>query len=192
MLDQTAFLHLLVRLNGFAGVSPSLGLALRGLVVLRKLKKGTVLVERGKRSQRVWFMHVGSAKEVSAAGEGLSDRVSWFFFASELLFSFPGFFAGEVASASIELLEDSVLLEIAYADLMGLRESFNEVGFLVEKIRAAHERARALHSRDVMSLSARERFVKFFGEHKRLFNVARHKDIASFLGIKDDGFHRYW
>lgn len=192
MLSQIAFLHFMVQLNGHAPLSVGLGMALRELVVLRELKKGSVLVERGKRSQVVWFIHSGSAKEVTHAEGCFSCRVSWFFFASDFVFAYPGFFAGEPASASIELLEDSVLLEIGLADLMGLRAGFAEVGLLVEKVRAANERARALHGGDLVNLSARERFQKFYGLHKGLFNVARHKDIASFLGIKDDGFHRYW
>jgi len=194
MLEQTAFLHLLVTLTSFSG-RPGFAVgfmeALREKVVLRKLARGTVLLERGKRQQVVWFVHSGTVKELSASGDG-GERVSWFWFASDFVFSFPGFFAQEPALSSMELVEDSVLLELSFAGLMELKEEFGELGLLVEKIRSRAERERALHAGDLVGLSARERFRKFFGLHKGLFNVARHKDIASFLGIRDDGFHRYW
>ncbi len=192
MLSQIAFLHLLVQLNSYVPVSVELGEALRAVVVLREFKKGLVLVERGKRQRLVWFMHSGSAKEVTTHDAVTDGRISWFFFASDFLFAYPGFFAGEPAASSIELLEDSALLEMNYSDLLKLAESFGEISLVIEKIRAVHERARASHAGDLVSLSSKERYVKFFSAHKGLFNVAKHKDIASFLGIKDDGFHRYW
>lgn len=192
MLSQIAFLHLLVQLNGYVPVSVGLSEALRAVAVLREFKKGMALVERGKRQKLVWFMHSGSAKEVTTYDTVANGRVSWFFFASDFLFAYPGFFAGEPAASSIELLEDSVLLEMNYTDLLRLGESFGEITMVVEKIRAVQERARAIHACDLVSLSSKERYLKFFSAHKGLFNIARHKDIASYLGIKDDGFHRYW
>lgn len=192
MLSQIAFLHFLVQLNGYVPVSVELGEALRSVAVLREFKKGMVLVERGKRQRLVWFMHSGSAKEVTLHEVVANGMVSWFFFASDFLFAYPGFFAGEPSVSSIELLEDSVLMEMDYTDLLRLGERFKEIALVIEKIRAVHERARAGHAGDLVSLSSKERYLKFFGLHKGLFNVARHKDIASFLGIKDDGFHRYW
>lgn len=191
MPGHTAFLHLMVSLSAYVRVSSGLALALGELVCLRELKRGGVLVEQGKSQQVVWFVHMGTAKEVSACDNLLGSRVSWFWSASDFVFSYPGFFAREPAVASIELVEDSVLLEIAYADLMGLKEEFEEVGLLVEKIRAGHEKLRAAHAMDLVNLNARERYRKFFEGNKRLFNVAKHKDIAGFLGIRDDGFHRY-
>ncbi len=192
MLAQTAFLHLMVQLSSYAAVSTELTLVLRSLLVLRELNKGTVLVDCGKRQQVVWFLHSGTAKEVTPSEAMTGGRVSWFWFSSDFLFSYPGFFAQEPAVASIELVEDSVLLEISYRDFMGLREGFAEMPLLVEKIRAHYEKARVGHAGDLVNLSARERYRKFFQEHKGLFNVAKHRDIASFLGIRDDGFHRYW
>ncbi|RYG54890.1 MAG: Crp/Fnr family transcriptional regulator [Chitinophagaceae bacterium] len=185
-------MHLLVQLSGYASASGELVEALRGLVVLRSGKRGEVLVERGKRQKVVWFLHSGSAKEVSPCERVAGGRVSWFWFSSDFLFSFPGFFAQLPAVSSVELVEDSVLLELSFGDFASLRERFLELGVMVEKIRAHYEKGRVAHAGDLVDLSAKERFDKFFKLHKGLFNVVRHKDIASFLGIRDDGFHRYW
>lgn len=191
MFFPTAFLHLMVSLSSYAKVSAEFTLALRPLLDLREMRRGTLLVEKGKRQQVVWFLHLGTAKEVTVDEVSMEGRVSWFWYPSDFLFSYPGFFAQEPAIASIELVEDSVLLEISYADFMEVRDSYAEVPLLVEKIRAHYEKMRVGHAADLVNLNARERYQKFFAAHKGLFNVARHKDIASFLGIKDDGFHRY-
>lgn len=189
---QTAFLHLLVQLNGYAPVSRELSEVLREMVVLRQGKRGEVLVELGKKQQLVWFLHSGTAMEVCPCERLTDGRVSWFWFPSDFLFCFPGFFAQVPVECSIVLVEDCVLLELSFSDFVGLRERFLEVGVMAEGIRALYERARAAHAGDLVNLSAKKRFDQFFRLHKGLFNVAKHKDIASFLGIKDDGFHRYW
>ncbi len=191
MLFHTAFLHLMVALSAHVRVSSELSAAMGPMLVLKELKRGTVLVNKGSRLRSIWFVHNGSVKEVTPLKDSASSRVSWFWTRGELVFYYPGFFAGEPAAVRIELLEDIVVLEMAYSDLLLLAEKFSEVPLLIEKIRAHHEKLRAAHAMDLVSLNARERYQKFFAAHKGLFNVARHKDIASFLGIRDDGFHRY-
>ena len=192
MLFQVAYQILIERLSGFYPLSTGFTQALRPMLSLVELKRGRVLVDRGKRQQMVWLLCRGHAKEVSASEVQVKGRASWFWFAGDFLFSYPGFFSQEPAIASIELVEDSVLLEISYVDFMALREGFAEVPLLVEKIRGHYERLRVGHAADLVSLSARERYLKFHSEHKSLFNVAKQKDIAAFLGIRDDGFHRYY
>lgn len=188
---QSAVVHLLERLSFFHVLSIGFRQALPGLLKYSELKKGTQLVKCGKRQDIVWFLHRGTAKEVSPLDDNAQGRTSWFWFASDFLFSYPGFFNREPASAGIELVEDSVLLEISYDDFMSLRMGFSEVHLLVEKIRGYYEGLRVGHAQDLVNLSAKERYLKFFQERKSLFNVAKHRDIASFLGIRDDGFHRY-
>lgn len=74
---------------------------------------------------------------------------------------------------------------------MSLRMGFAEVHLLVEKIRGYYEGLRVVQAQDLVNLSAKERYQKFFEVHKGLFNIAKHRDIASFLGFRDHGFHRY-
>lgn len=191
MYAQNAYMHLVVTLMAYAELSRGFSGALFELLSFGGFSKGRVMVECGKRQDVVWFLHRGTAKEVSPCEDSALGRTSWFFTPSDFLFAHPGFFAREPAIASIELIEDCYLAEISYSDFMVLRGEFAEVEVLVERIRAKHEKARAEHLGDLVNLSAKERYHKFYAAHKGLFNVAKHKDIASFLGIKDDGFHRY-
>lgn len=188
---ESCFLHLVDRLSLFSPPSTGLVLALKKVLSLVSLEKGRVLVDIGKRQQLVWFMISGTAKEVTPAQGFAKGKATWFWFEDDFVFSYPGFFAQEPAISSIELVEDSRMLQLSYPDFMLLKERFSEMHLLVEKVRGHYDRVRVQHTLDMASLSAKERYQKFYAAHKRVFNVARHKDIAAFLGIKDDGFHRY-
>lgn len=185
-----AFLHLMVSLSAYASISGEFTESLRPLVELRRGRKGERLVQRGRLQQRVWFIHQGTAREVTL-GSDKEERTSWFWTASDFLFTYPGFFAQEPAMSAIELIEDSLLMEISLENFLWLKHTFAQAEVLVEKIRSSHERARVLHAKELVELSAKERYQKLFEQRKPLFKVAKQKDIASFLGIKSDGFHRY-
>jgi len=73
---------------------------------------------------------------------------------------------------------------------MQLRDGFNEVPLLVEKIRGYYDGLRLAHASDVLTMKAADRLKKFIAENKTLFGVAKRRDIASFLGIKDDSLRR--
>ncbi|MEJ5996588.1 cyclic nucleotide-binding domain-containing protein [Pedobacter sp. Du54] len=191
MVDQKALLHLMVSLSSYASLSTGFATALSPLVNCRSLKKGRVLVEVGRKEQLVWFLHAGTVKEVTAIQEQGTERVSWFWFPSDFIFYYPGFFAREPSASRIELVEDSLVLEIAYRDFISLVEKFSEVPLLIEKIRSRYENQRVSHSASLTTLNAKQRYLKFYQAHKNIFNVVKHKDIASFLGIKNDGFRRY-
>ena len=192
MLFDAAFNLLCQRLSFFHPFSLVFRVELQSMMSLVELRKGEVMVAHGQRQTKVWFLCEGHAKEVSSSDQDGREHVSWFWFAGDFIFSYPGFFAQEPAIADIVLIEDCVLLEISFEGFVKLREEFAEVTLLVEKIRSYYERLRVGHASDLVNLSARERYQKFFAEHKSLFNSARHRDIASFLGIRNDGFNRYY
>lgn len=191
MLFEACFLHLIERLSSFHPMSSGLVLALKHSLRLVEYGRGQILVNVGKRQEMVWFLVNGTAREVTPSIDFKKGKVSWFWFEDDFVFSYPGFFAQEPAQASIELVEQCRMLQLSYVDLMLLRERFFDMQLLLERLRSYYERARVNHANDLANLPAKERYLKFYSSHKRIFNVARHKDIASFLGIRDDGFHRY-
>jgi len=107
------------------------------------------------------------------------------------VYAYPGFFSQGVAVNDIVLIDESVLIEISYEKFMQLRDGFDEVPLLVEKIREYYDGLRLAHAADVLTLKAGERFKKFIAGNKALFRVAKRRDIASFLGIKDDSLRRF-
>jgi len=192
MLYDAAFEMLCRRLSSFHPFSLVFRAELQSMLSLVEFNKGEVMVATGQRQAKVWFLCHGHAKEISCFDRDVRERVSWFWFAGDFIFSYPGFFSQEPAITDIVLIEGCTLLEISFEDFMRLRDGFVEVPLLVEKIRSHCELLRVGHASDLVNLSAKERYQSFYGQHRSLFQVAKQKDIASFLGIRNDGFNRYY
>jgi len=151
--------------------------------------KGKILIKSGQRPKKIWFLYQGFAREVGHDEGG--ERTTWFFSPGDFLYAYPSFFSQLPAFRDIEIIRDSALLEISFQNLILLRHQFEELVGLIDIARdfCDMERARLVSMRE--TLSAKERYDRYFSDHKQLFNFARHKDIASLLGIKSDGFRRY-
>jgi hypothetical protein len=147
------------------------------------------LLKAGNRPAHLWFMYEGFAREIGHDEE--YERTSWFYFAGDFMYSYPSFFSQLPAFRDIEIIDKSTLIEISYKDLIGLRHDFEELNLIFDLARDQCESERARYAAENHTLSAGERYEQYYQKHKPLFNIARHKDIASFLRIKSDGFRRY-
>ncbi|RQO77805.1 hypothetical protein DBR40_07465 [Pedobacter sp. KBW01] len=189
MLSDLQFDHLLGRMLGFHAVSPGFIQAMRPLLDIIQLPKGRCLLTSGQRPSKVWYIIKGFAKEVSY-DSGLG-RASWFWSEGDFVYAYPGFFSQAIAVNDIEVIVDSILIEISYEKFIELKNGFSEIPLLVEKIRDYYDSLRQAHAADLLTLKAGERFRKFVTENKSLFQMAKRGDIASFLGIKDNSLRRY-
>ncbi|MBC8986682.1 Crp/Fnr family transcriptional regulator [Pedobacter sp. N36a] len=191
MISNSVFTLLLERLASFYPLSAGLVNALRPFLKEHDGHKGEILLQKGKKGDQVWFICEGHAREIGVDLENGNEMTSWFWFKEDFIFAYPGFFSQQPAESAVELIEECRLIEMDYEDFIILRDTFPEVWPLVESIRHYYDHLRLTHLKDLQSLSAKVKYLKFYHEHKSLFNIARHKDIANFLGIKDDGFNRY-
>ena len=189
MLSNVHYQHLLDRMQYFHPISPSFIVLMKPLLGLIHAEKGKLLLSNGQKPTRVWYVLKGFVKETSYdSGIG---RTSWFWMEGDFVYAYPGFFSQGTAINDIEVIDDAVLIEISYEKFMELRNGFEEVPLLVEKIRDHYDGKRLEHASDVLILKAANRFKKFILENKKLFGVAKRRDIASFLGIKDDSLRRF-
>ncbi|RBQ11549.1 hypothetical protein DRW42_03550 [Pedobacter miscanthi] len=180
---------MLDRVLHFHAISPGFIALMKPLLGFIHEEKGKLLLYRGQKPTRVWYILKGFAKETSYdAGIG---RTSWFWGEGDFVYAYPGFFSQGTAINDIELIDDALLIEISYEKFMELRNGFGEVPVLVEKIRDYYDGLRLAHASDLLTLKAAERFRKFITQSKGLFGIAKRRDIASFLGIKDDSLRRY-
>lgn len=183
------FDDLLEKLSSFHQITTSFSQKLKTMLIVRKFSRGDVLLKAGHRSAHLWYLVEGFAKEVGHDED--YERTSWFYFPGDFMYSYPSFFSQLPAFRDIEMITECTIVQISYKELITLRHDFEEVNFIFDLARSHCETQRAKHASDISSFSARKRYEKFYQSHKALFNVARHKDIASFLGIKSDGFRRY-
>ena len=189
MLSNVHYQHMLDRMLQFHAISPGFIALMKPLLGLIHVEKGKLLLSKGQKPTRVWYIQKGFVKETSYdSGIG---RTSWFWVEGDFVYAYPGFFSQGTAINDIEVIDDAVLIEISYEKFMELRNGFEEVPLLVEKIRDHYDGQRLEHASDVLVLKAADRFKKFILENKKLFGVAKRRDIASFLGIKYDSLRRF-
>ncbi|AZI24151.1 Crp/Fnr family transcriptional regulator [Pedobacter sp. G11] len=192
MVPDPNFQAIVERINGFTTVSQPFLDALKPLLKIHHFPYTEHLLRTGRKARYAYFILKGYVREITPSSAVEQGHTTWFWFPGDFILAYPVFFNQKDALSDIEALPDTVLLEISHEDFMMLRIKFREVEKLVEEIEFYYDKARIAHSEDLFNLSGRQKYRKFYSAHPALFNVAKHKDIASFLGLKDIGFRRYY
>ncbi|MBT2563751.1 cyclic nucleotide-binding domain-containing protein [Pedobacter sp. ISL-68] len=164
---------------------------LRSSLVPVRYNRGELVQKAGTRSSRIWFLQKGFAREITIDPDTGTSRTTWFWFTADFLFGSPFLFSRQPSFTHIEAITDCTMLELSYAGLLRLKDRSWDMELVIERMRAKCEMERSAYASDLILLSSKERYLKYYNLHRELFNVAKHKDIAIFLGIKDDGFNRF-
>jgi CRP-like cAMP-binding protein len=191
MVSQEYFGQLIRMLEQLCPVSAEFEKALNPLIILREFSAVKNMLREGEVQQQIWFVASGLVREVSPSADTASGRTSWFWYEGDFVFAHPGFFAGLPSLVEVEVYAGTVLLELSRMDLSLILQNFKEGSALVETLRYRNQAARSAHISDLVNLKHAEMVRKYYQEHKATFLTARAKDIASFLGIKDNGIHRF-
>lgn len=185
------FGQLLQVLDRLCPISGGFEKALNPLIVQREVTTVKNMLREGEVQQQMWFVVSGLVREISSSADTVTGRTSWFWYEGDFVFAHPGFFAGLPSLVEIEAYPGTVLLELSRMDLALLIQNFQEGPLLIETLRYRNQAARAAHVSDLINLKHAEMVSRYYHEHKAVFLTARAKDIASFLGIKDNGMHRF-
>jgi hypothetical protein len=189
MVQDLLFRSLREKLDSFHAPSKPFLDAVYPILEEVHMPRGGMLIKSGHRPKKRWYLYHGFAREIGNDED--SERTTWFFSPGDFVYAYPSFFSQLPAFRDVEIISDSILLEVSFQNLILLRHRFEELVNLIDIARDCCdlERGRLVSMRE--NLSAKERYDRYFNDHKLLFNFAKHKDIASLLGIKSDGFRRY-
>ena len=179
------------RITSFCEMSPAFYNALMPLLKLYNFSNSEYILRKGRRAKFAWFVLKGYLREVTNASDS-TTHTTWFWYPDDFVLAYPVFFNQKDAVSDIEVLPNTSLLELSYEDFLSLKDSFPEVNKLVEEVKFYYDTARIDHHEDLFNLSGKQNYQKFHSAHPGLFNVAKHKDITSFLGLKDFSFRRYY
>jgi CRP-like cAMP-binding protein len=164
----------------------------KGLVLAaqqRKIYKTVTLLHEGGSQQVLWFILDGFAREYHTESDNGREHTHWFWQAGDFVFH-AGFLEHKKSGVSIDFYRDSRLLEIDL-DMVSGKQLYNEVQQLSYRFAEFSSKRRQEHLMDLLSLNRSAHVKKFFSGHQFLFNFVRHRDLASFLGIRDKSLYRY-
>ena len=152
------------------------------------LPKKTMLLSQGKICDKVYFIDKGVARAFYYKDS--QDITSWIMKEDDWIISVHSFYGQRPSYENIELLEDSTLTSLDYADLQSIYKDFPEFNFIG---RVLTEYYYALSEERAFSLrlqSVKDRFESFMTAHAEIFNRVPLKYIASYLGMTPETLSR--
>ena len=159
---------------------------LSGISTGLTFSKGTMLIEEGKSHDAFYIVIRGSAKSYHwKDGEAVCN---WFAFENDVLATMATM-NGEASNETIELMEDSTLIQInsnAFAHLAERNLDIGRLGFhwLSEHTKFLEQQV------DLHSLSTRARYEQITKAYPELLQRVSMTDLASFLGMRKETLSR--
>lgn len=156
---------------------------LREHIKVRSYPKGHHLVEVGSINDRMYYIERGLVR--AYAFKKVESVSTWFMMEGDLAMLPDSFYTETPSEEAIELLEDSVVLELRKESMEFLYSRYmcaNVVGRLLEQI--THVKL-ARQFREVRFFTKEERYLSLIDRWPALFNRVPLKLIASFLGMHE-------
>ncbi len=119
--------------KSFYPISHALQNAIVNECEIFKVKKKTILLNAGEKSNNIYFIISGAARVYYLEKDG-AEITSWFLFENEFLISVYSFFTGQPSFEYLETLEDCTLIVLKRTALNKLYEDFLEFNVIGRKL----------------------------------------------------------
>lgn len=145
------------------------------------LEKGKTLVREGQYSDKIYFIVKGCARAYYLKdGKDISD---WFAFENDFISSINSFFRNVPSPHFIELLEDSVLLEISREDIEKLENMYPDFERLSKVVIITTMLKQQERISSLLFHSAEEKYENILSTHPNIIQRVPLTHLASFIGI---------
>ncbi len=145
------------------------------------LKKGETLVKEGQHSDKIYFIIKGCARAFYLKdGKDISD---WFAFEMEFISSIISFFLDIPSPHFIELLEDSMLLELSKKDVESLADKYHDFERLSKTIVTKTMLQQQERISSMQFHSAEEKYENILSIRTNITQRVPLTHIASYIGI---------
>ena len=143
--------------------------------------KGSVLIIEGQYADQVYYIIKGCARAYYLNdGRDISD---WFAFENGFISSIVSFSTGEPSPHYVEVLEDSMLLELSKAQVENLAKRYHDFEHLMRVILTDTALQQRTRISSILFQKAEQRYEKLLNIYPDVLRRVPLTHIASYLGI---------
>ena len=171
----------------FAGLSDEAYDVFMNFVIKKEYPKGEILIEHGKKNEFIFFLISGSAKSYNFKDS--KQICLWFAFESDCIATIRSL-DDLISQETVELLEDSELIQIKLGDLMTLSNQFTSISSLMLQLLKEHILFLEYKLNGLQFMTSAERYDKLIRDYPEVLQRVSLTDIASYLGISRETLSR--
>lgn len=150
-------------------------------------KKGTKLIDEGKRHHNFYLILTGSVKAYYT--KEIKEVCSWFAFENEVVATIRTF-NGLASNETVVLLEDSTLIQVKTEAIKKLAVTNLDVSHLINDIITEHAVFLEEKLYQLQFMSSEERYNALIKVAPEILQKVSLTDIASFLGVSRETLSR--
>lgn len=155
--------------------------------IIKEYPKGKILIEHGKKNEFVFFLISGSAKSYNYKDS--KQICLWFAFESDCIATIRSL-DDLISQETVELLEDSELIQIKLGDLMTLSNQFTSISSLMLQLLKEHILFLEYKLNGLQFMTSEERYDKLIRDFPEVLQRVTLTDIASYLGLSRETLSR--
>jgi CRP-like cAMP-binding protein len=154
----------------------------------QKLDKNQLLTAEGEIENKVYFILEGVARSYFYKNE---KEISFeFCFAGQFIAAYASFFERKPATHTIETFTPIALLYLTYEDFIQMAQQFPKIERVIRLITEELFKKSSERVKDLISLSATERYEKLLSQYPQYVHHIPLKYLASYLNITPESLSR--
>jgi len=154
-----------------------------------EIKKDEILIEPGKKIDKVFFVFSGFMRSFSIDSKG-KEHTLQFAVKYSWISDYISLYSNQNSKLYIQAISDCLIFEFSISSIYKLCEKYPQFSFLYRKGLEEHIAVLGTRLINQLQLSAEERYDMFLKTYPGVEQVALNYHIASFLGITQQSLSR--
>ncbi|MCE1198363.1 MAG: Crp/Fnr family transcriptional regulator [Marinilabiliales bacterium] len=155
----------------------------------RELQKGELLFRQGEVCHHIFYIEKGLARVFYNTESG-KDVTAWFFADNNFFTAHDSFYQHKPAPNNCELLEDSDVYTLTYSEMVAMLNDNHDMAKFAFHTVYLLAKQQAEFINGIKFQSAEERYNALMHHYPNIFQRAKLRHIASFLGITQETLSR--
>ena len=154
-----------------------------------KVSKGSILIREGQTVNKVYFVKAGCLRSFCTDKTG-KEHTLQFAIKNWWISDYIAIHTNELATLTVECLEDSTIIEFNAKEINGILDLFPEYEPFQRYILERHVVSLQKRILNQLQLTAAERYDLFLEHYPNIEQHTKNYHIASFLGITQESLSR--